>query len=540
MVLAVAKGNARNQIVLGFEKDSGKSVAIGITHSVFAAITRAGKSETVRAAVQRSENVRFLILDVKRPRDYADLGVQVPIYIEEKTEPLMLKRLLESQSHLALKFEFPELLKVCKKATTYPEILEQVNKGLEAKTHPIVKDKLLVLQHLLTRLVTELEQTPISEKLVLKNRVNVMDLADVSKEMQQLAVHSTLKELLKKHRDVVVIADEFHRFAPQYGSNASKETVTDYIKEGGAKNLWLWVIDQTITGVDKQILKQCWVWVLGKQRELNEAKRTLDQIPFRTSLTDKAIMRLKVGHFVVCTEDFAKITYIWLPDVPREMAERVSLGQLPVREVIAFLDKEREKGEEDDLEWKAKFEEEHKARKKLEGDKEQLKEALLKTDVTIYNLKQDIERLSSLEKDAENIQTIKLAFRQLLAIRPNTTKVNVPSELVVANEQLTLTVERVQKPLKLSQDDLEGRIALVYAEELLPKEKAFTTRHLNKTMEQRFGRKEAYANFPKVLTNFVAWGFFEKVQAGKRWDYRVKLSPQEAREKGLLRVVEGN
>ena len=182
MVVTVAKGNARNQIVLGFERESIEPVTIGITHTVFAAITRAGKSETVRAAVARSEDVRFLILDVKRPRDYADLGVQVPIYIEEKTEPLMLKRLLESQSHLALKFEFPELLKVCKKATTYPEILDEVNKGLEAKKHPIVKDKLLVLQHLLTRLVNELEQTPISDKLELKNRINIMDLSDVAKK----------------------------------------------------------------------------------------------------------------------------------------------------------------------------------------------------------------------------------------------------------------------------------------------------------------------------------------------------------------------
>ena len=57
-------------------------------------------------------------------------------------------------------------------------------------------------------------------------------------------------------------------------------------------------------------------------------------------------------------------------------------------------------------------------------------------------------------------------------------------------------------------------------------------------MEQRFGRKEAYANFSKVLTDLVAWGFFKKIRAGKRWDYRLKMKPEQAKEKGLLKTIE--
>jgi len=85
-----------------------------------------------------------------------------------------------------------------------------------------------------------------------------MNLSEVGVELQQLAVYSTLKWILEKEKGLVVVLDETHRFAPQAGSNASKEMVTRYIKEGGAK-----------------------------------------------------------GHFVVCTDRFAKVTYVhpsWLPE----------------------------------------------------------------------------------------------------------------------------------------------------------------------------------------------------------------------------------
>ena len=154
------------------------------------------------------------------------------------------------------------------------------------------------------------------------------------------------------------------------------------------------------------------------------------------------------------------------------------------------------------------------------------------------------DRLKKAEEALELYDELRSVFRRMFpkgvpaqlapGLEPGT-----PSEMIVATEQPALTVQRIRQPLELSQDDLLGRIAIVYAENLLPSNKAFTTRQLNKIMEQRFGRKEAYANFPKVLTDLVSWGFLEKVQAGKRWDYRVKMKPEIAREKDLLKIEEG-
>lgn len=167
-------------IRVGFEKRSGKPVEVPLMHIVISGITCSGKSETTQAMIKRAEKTRFLIFDVKDPRDYRGVGVDVPIYILEKTDPLMLKRLLESQSHLSLKFEFPELIRVCKHEDTWNGVLSGINQSLEEGRHPIVENKLLVLQHLLTKLVNELKRTSIADTLKLNGRVNVMDLSRVA------------------------------------------------------------------------------------------------------------------------------------------------------------------------------------------------------------------------------------------------------------------------------------------------------------------------------------------------------------------------
>lgn len=558
-----------SKIVLGFESGSGEPVSIGITHTVFAGITRVGKSETVKTAILRSTDIRFLILDVKKPRDYDGLGVEIPIYIEEKTDPLMLKRLLESQSHLALKFEFPELLKVCKKEKTYKMVLDAVTEGLEAKVHPIVKDKLLVLQHLLSRLVKELEAIPIVDTLELKNRINVMDLSDVSKEIQQLAIHSTLKSLLQTERDVVVIADEFHRFAPQYGSNASKETITEYIKEGGAKNLWLWVIDQTITGIEKQVLKQCWIWVLGKQRELNEAKRTLDQIPFKSGLTDKKIMRLKRGHFIVCTEDSAKLTYVWLEDVPKDIAQNVALGKISVQSVINMLEKGR-----------GKYVEEKKALPKASSQQIPLlvesvsKEKYEDLQSEVNGLKQELaqkeEDYTKFRKEYEEREAIYFQDNQRLILRCYQRKEQIktlknevsllnkfkelireiipqektqwpqqagdmPSEVMVNIEQPKIAVTLTRKPLVVSDQDLHGKIAVLYVEGLF-KDDWFSVANVVRGFTSHGWKRDP--RISKALDDFTRWGYFVKKMAGRKPIYQVRLSLDEAKAKGLLEVKE--
>jgi len=212
------------------------------------------------------------------------------------------------------------------------------------------------------------------------------------------------------------------------------------------------------------------------------------------------------------------------------------------------------------LVWKEKFETLKKDFEKLKAEHNRLKEVVKalrsqneemrragfdKYNQEMKKLKDENRKLKqmldSMDDELEALELLRSGLSKLFNIPDKIVSpgfepaVSGPSEVTVTLQQPALTVKVERKPLVLSQKDLLGRIAIVYAEGLLPTDKAFTLRQLNQIMEQRFGRKEAYANFSKPLTDLVAWGFLEKVRAGKRWDYRVKLKPSEAREKGLLK-----
>ena len=534
-------------ILVGYEVGTGKPVNIDVTHTVISGITRSGKSETVKALVSRSKDHRFLIFDSKKPRDYIDIGSDIPIFIEEKTDPLTLKRLLESQSHLTLKFEFPELLKVCKKAETYQEILSTVNESLKSKIHPIRKDKLLVLQHLLGKLVKELEKTPISDTLELNNRVNVMNLSNASLELQQLAVHSTMKYLLQNEENLIVIMDEASRFIPQTGSNASKETVIRYVREGGAKNLWLWVIDQTVTGVSKNCLKQAWLWILGKQREINEAKRTLQQIPFKIGLDEKAIMRLKVGEFIVCSEDGAKLTYVQPRWLSPEVARNVALGSVSPKDVMDAYEKSREekhgeafkerylKLKKDFDKMSEKLNELSNVVVKLEEENEKLKKENDQLRKELENRTAEIERLSI---DIAIFRKLKEALSEIITIpKPTPQPKQTPSKISVTTEIPTIQVNVKREPLKLTDKDLHGKIAIIYSEGAL-NDGWFSISDVVRAFNRHAWSRDP--RISKALDDFTRWGYLEKKYAGRKPIYRVLIKPKEAKNKGLLIMTEDN
>ena len=319
-------------IPVGFEFESGTRVSIPVHHTIISAITRAGKSVAVEALVNRCQG-RFLLMDVKDPRDYNMFASDVPLYLRDRVEPLMLKRLLESSSRLWLRHEFPELIEVCKSGTSYVQVLENIRKKLQEKIHPVVRKNLEVLEHLMGRLLDEMKNIKFVDSLSLPNRINVMNLSKIPRDIQQLVVDSTLREVLENTSDLIIVLDESHRFIPEGKPSASRDAVTMLIREGGAKNLFVYLVDQTITGIDKDAIKQCWVWLLGKQMELNESKRTLDQLPIKSGMTARNIMQLSVGQFLVCANNTVKKTYVqptWLDD---ESARRVAVGELSVEAV---------------------------------------------------------------------------------------------------------------------------------------------------------------------------------------------------------------
>ncbi len=540
-------------IFVGFEVDSGKPVGIPLAHTVVAGQTRYGKSTCLRSLMDGlPKDYHVLCLDVKDPRDFAGVGSDIPIYIENRTDPLMLKQLLEQQSHLWLRKEFPELIDLCREGDSFERVYQRVCERLEKKLHPVVRDRLKVLRLLLEKLVEDLKATPISDSLRLNNRINVMNLSKAPSEIKQLAVYSSIKHVLYNHHNVVIVLDELPDFAPQGYRTPSKRIIIEAIRKGGAKGVWLWLAGQTITGVEKKVLKQVMIWILGHQMEINEAKRTLEQIPFKTGLKPTDIMRLPVGHFIVCTDRGATLTYVKPVWIDGETARKVAVGELSVDMVKEKMEVE----EVEELKYKQLYEElKANLEKRVKEEREKaFREAMQKLEElkkqwnidelqrTIAELKDKVAEqqkiIESMEEYEEAVELLRTALSKILPSPGMEARtVEVPTEINVNVQQPILKVKVKRKPLELSQDNIEGRIAIVYAEGLLP-QKAFSISQLNRILEGRFGTKEFPGNLPKVCDKFVSWGFFEKVQSGRRWDYRVRLKPEDARSKGLIKLEE--
>jgi hypothetical protein len=109
--------------------------------------------------------------------------------------------------------------------------------------------------------------------------LNVMDLTALNVEMQHLVIRSTIDWVLAHESDTVVVVPEAWKFIPQGRGTPVKLAAESYIRQRRGSSNYLWLDSQDIAGVEKIILKSVPVWVLGVQREANEIKRTLAQIP---------------------------------------------------------------------------------------------------------------------------------------------------------------------------------------------------------------------------------------------------------------------
>jgi len=374
-------------------------VIIPRTHTFISGITRSGKSVTARKILNQIG--KTLIIDCKTPRDYEGVGVEIPLYIEDRSDPLMIKRLLESSSRLWLRKEFPELIDLCKVGKTWEGVYEATKRKLEWKdpkgrgVHPVVKERLEVLEFLLGKLIDEMKTLNFSKELTLPQDICVMDVHKLSLGLQQLVVHSVLSKILSDFEDQNALLDEGHRFTPEQKPSAARDAVTTFIREGAAKRNFLYMSDQTITGIDKDVLKQMHVWVLGCQTEKNEADRTLDQLTKDIGLTRRDIYQLRTGHFLVNTREWTKLAYVVPDGMSEELALKVLRGEIKPEDAFLQLMEVDE-----DLIYKPLWEKEKEQRESLE--KELAKRPTLEELKNVEQKNETLSRdLAEAKKDAE-------------------------------------------------------------------------------------------------------------------------------------------
>jgi HAMP domain-containing protein len=128
---------------------------------------------------------------------------------------------------------------------------------------------------------------------------------------------------------------EAWKFAPRGRVTPSSSEAIKMAREGAVIGNLLLSDSQDIAGVDTPIRQAASVWMLGKQRELNELKRTLAMIPAGISKPKPAdVTSLQLGQFIVCTDEAIR-TYVqpaWMDD---DTAIAIARGERSIDDVHA-------------------------------------------------------------------------------------------------------------------------------------------------------------------------------------------------------------
>lgn len=516
-----------DELHLGYETAGGTAESIPLFHTVVTGITRHGKSETMNALAERANAAGYtvLIFDVKNPRDYGDVGADIPIYLEEHTDPTTLKGLLENQSGMGLNFQFSELIKMYEPGDTYHDMLDRMAAAMDEDVHPVEEDKLRVLVHLLESLTEELDRVDIADTLeVTSGAINVMDLHAVDSAIQQLAIAGSVETVLEAHQDVIIILDEAHNFIPQRKQPPARDSLVRLIREGAANNNWLWISDQTITGVDKDPLKQVGVWILGKQREKNEAKRVLDQIPGSTSYGTDDVMTLETGHFIVALDSGQPLVYVqptWMDDA---VAEAIATGDRDVSTLETPEPEDTDMDEtlqEKEAELQAKEQRITELEEQLAARNDEIQALEAKIDAVLGGEEQP-QPTAEATVDEATIEAVVEEYIETL---------EVPESIAIEETVPQLVVTRTVEPMSVDTESTIGRILTLYAEGELPTDRWLTTGNITNRLEAA-GYDENVAK--DDLDKLCRLGLMRMQWSGNRPDYQFRMSPEEAQAEGLL------
>ena len=150
--------------------------------------------------------------------------------------------------------------------------------------------------------------------------------------MQALIIRSALEWVYRHEHNIICVIPEAWKFIPASRQSPVSRACERLIREGAALGNYLWLDSQDLAGVHKEILRQVGVWVMGVQREVNEAQRALDHIPVQPKPRVDEVMRLKRGQFFVCHGNVLRKVYVrpgWMSDAAAYLAALGNMDAAP-------------------------------------------------------------------------------------------------------------------------------------------------------------------------------------------------------------------
>jgi hypothetical protein len=324
------------KILLGFEVGTGIEVQMNLHHTVITGMTQlSGKTTTLEAIISRA-NRRAIAFKTKRGESGFKNYREIPPFFNERADWQYVSSLLEAVLREKMKFERPWIMKATKGTRTLAEVLQNVQFLRTETKKQLSENVYTALEEYLKIVVPQIERFQFAKTLNLIDSINVMDLTEMSVELQSLVIQSTMEYVINNLHDTILIVPEAWEHIPQGRNTPVKLFAETFIRKGAAIGNYLFIDSQDIAGIDKMPLRQCNNWILGRQREGHEVERVREQIG-KTKIDAEEIRSLPIGHFIAILGDDIKKVYALPANVPPEIGRGIALGQITVSEAVKYM-----------------------------------------------------------------------------------------------------------------------------------------------------------------------------------------------------------
>ncbi|HEV8383013.1 MAG TPA: hypothetical protein VGQ29_15605 [Gemmatimonadales bacterium] len=322
---------------LGYEVGTGEAVAIPLRHMVVSGQTQeSGKTTTLEALVARSD-LRAVTFVTKRGEGAFAGGRRLQPFFRERADWVFVSSLIDATLGEKNKLLRAWLMKVCHNTKTLAEVQRNVA-AAKATARGFSESIYTEIEGYLELVVPQLAQLPPHTKVVIGPGLNVMDLAPYSTELQALVIRSVLEHVYEHEEGVVTVIPEAWEFLPEGRGSPVKREAEALIRKGAGLKNYVWLDSQDLAGVWKLAVRAAPVVLIGVQREANEIKRTLANIPAGIAKpTAAAVAKLELGQFFACWGQHTRKVYVQ----PAWMNDRQAIAVAPGEVAVAVIERPR-------------------------------------------------------------------------------------------------------------------------------------------------------------------------------------------------------
>jgi hypothetical protein len=507
-------------IHLGFEVGpSGSSVAIPIRHMVVTGQTQeSGKTTTLEALIRRSELPAIAFRTKRGESSLA--GRKVPPYFRERADWQFVSAILESTLKERMKFERAWIVRACQGCETLADVMRRTIALSAESRNNLSKDVYMLLGEYLQKVVPLVARLPKSASVDLRTLyannagelipgLGVMDLVEYPEELQMLVIASTLEWIHKNAEKVITIIPEAWKFIPEAKNTPVKVVAEKLAREGAGIQNYLWIDSQDIAGVAKMILRGCAVWMIGVQREANEVKRAIENMPAGMKRPKPGdVSTLELGQFFCCHGHEIRKVYVQPAWMPEDIAARIAAGRISLEHIPTSVQEMKDKAaprptaNEEDPVWKEKFEAEKERADLLQ---EQVNR-LLQRPAAPAPAPEDRPAVITPPSDpaaAFTAGTFEGLYRRVMdAIRKD------PVLIRLSQERPAIEVTIRKKVLSLDESTVKGKIARLIADGFFREPRDFVAIKAELVRRGNVRYKVGNVEITRPLQDLLSDGFF--------------------------------